>query len=157
MWKRTLKGLYDTLEVSCDILVTGSARLNVYRKGSDSLLGRYYHFRLHPFSLSEMSRHQHETPAEELLTVVLARAKPATPQSREHLQQLYEFGPFPEPLFTGSKRILSLWQKNRVEKIIREDLRDLSRLPELSQIEMLAALLPDERRNHSVFAPSVRI
>lgn len=143
MWKRSLKGLYDTLETPCDILVTGSARLNVYRKGSDSLMGRYYHFRLHPFSLGEMFQNQKWTSAEELLTAISTRSKPATSQSREYLQQLYEFGPFPEPLFAGSKRILSLWQKNRVEKIIREDLRDLSRLPELSQIEMLAALLPE--------------
>lgn len=46
-WKRNLKGIYDTLEAPCDFLVTGSARLNVYRKGSDSLLGRHYAFRLH--------------------------------------------------------------------------------------------------------------
>src|SRR5690348_7350392 len=48
LWKRNLKGVYDTQEKTNDILVTGSARLNVYRKGSDSLMGRYYHFRLHP-------------------------------------------------------------------------------------------------------------
>ena len=54
LWKRNLKGLYDTVEDAYDILVTGSARLNVYRKGSDSLMGRYYHFRLHPFSISEL-------------------------------------------------------------------------------------------------------
>src|ERR1051325_7456097 len=53
-WKRNLKGLYDTLEYPCDFLVTGSARLNFYRPGSDSLLGRFFHFRLHPFSLREM-------------------------------------------------------------------------------------------------------
>ena len=56
-WKRNLKGVYDTLAEPCDILVTGSARLNVYKKGSDSLLGRYFHFRLHPFSLRELSNH----------------------------------------------------------------------------------------------------
>ncbi len=54
-WKRNLKGVYDTLGFPCDILVIGSARLNVYKKGTDSLLGRYFHFRLHPFSLRELS------------------------------------------------------------------------------------------------------
>ena len=29
LWKRNLKGLFDTLESPLDILVTGSARLNV--------------------------------------------------------------------------------------------------------------------------------
>jgi len=142
-WKRSLKGLYDTLEIPCDILVTGSARLNVYRKGSDSLMGRYYHFRFHPFSLAEMLPSHELIPSENLLTALLARCKKADSQTREYFNQLYEFGSFPEPLFSGSKRILRLWQKNRVEKIVREDLRDLSRLPELSQIEMLTTLLPD--------------
>ena len=56
-WKRTIRGIYDTLKFekkACDLFVTGSARLNVYRRGSDSLLGRYYHFRLAPFSLREI-------------------------------------------------------------------------------------------------------
>ena len=56
-WKRTLKGVYDTLREPADLMVTGSARLSVYKKGSDSLTGRYFHFRLHPFTLGEM-----ETP-----------------------------------------------------------------------------------------------
>ncbi len=47
-WKGHLKGLYDQFIEVCDILVTGSALINVYKKGGDSLLGRYYHFRLHP-------------------------------------------------------------------------------------------------------------
>ena len=62
LWKRSLKGVYDTLEVPCDILVTGSARLDVYKKGSDSLLQRHLSFRLHPFSLREMQRPYVPTP-----------------------------------------------------------------------------------------------
>jgi hypothetical protein len=42
---------------------------------------------------------------------------------------------------------LNLWRKGRTEKIVREDLRDLSHLPELSQIEMLTTLLPDRTAN----------
>lgn len=38
-WKTRLKGLYDLRKDYADILVTGSARLNVFRKGGDSLLG----------------------------------------------------------------------------------------------------------------------
>jgi predicted AAA+ superfamily ATPase len=53
-WKQALKGVYDTMDQPSDILVTGSARLSIYRKGSDSLMGRYYHFRLHPFTLAEI-------------------------------------------------------------------------------------------------------
>ena len=55
-WKRTLKGLFDTLVTPCDILVTGSARLDIYKRGGESLLGRQIAFRLHPFSLGELER-----------------------------------------------------------------------------------------------------
>ncbi len=48
-----LKGEYDKYKKEFDILVTGSTRLDIYRKGGDSLLGRYRYYRLHPFSLSE--------------------------------------------------------------------------------------------------------
>jgi hypothetical protein len=50
-----LKGIYDTEKSRRRILVTGSARLDHYRKGGDSLVGRYRYFRLHPFSLRELA------------------------------------------------------------------------------------------------------
>ena len=64
-------------------------------------------------------------------------------RAKDYLPLLLRFGPFPEPLLAGTDRTLNLWRRNRVERIIREDLRDLSRLPELSQVEMLATLLPE--------------
>ncbi|EKD72474.1 MAG: hypothetical protein ACD_45C00666G0002 [uncultured bacterium] len=141
-WKRSLKGLYDTEDSRYDILVTGSARLNIYRKGSDSLMGRYYHFRLHPFSVAELLKGNNFVAPDNLISILFS-----TQQSSRHaehaLEKLYQFGPFPEPLFTATARSLHLWQRNRIEKIIREDLRDLSRLPELSQVEMLVSLLPE--------------
>jgi predicted AAA+ superfamily ATPase len=141
LWKRTLKGLYDTQDSQCDIIVTGSARLNVYRKSSDSLLGRYYHFRLHPFSVAELLKHNPSMP-EDLIAAL--KSKPKLSTKAEHaLQRLYHYGPFPEPLFAENPKTLNLWRRNRIEKIIREDLRDLSRLPELSQVEMLTSLLPE--------------
>ena len=147
LWKRQLKGLYDTLAYPCDILVTGSARLNVYRKGSDSLLGRYYHFRLHPFSLAEMLGNRKKTLPDELIPLLLNHQPRQNKSASEALNQLFEFGPFPEPLFAASKRNLNLWRRGRVEKIVREDLRDISRLPELSQVEMLVSLLPERVAN----------
>lgn len=141
-WKRTLKGIYDTLEHPADILVTGSARLNVYKKGGDSLLGRYFHFRLHPFSLGEIKQHQPQS-LDSFLRALGDSVSPA--QSQKHadaLQQLLVFGGFPDPFLKQSERFARLWRRGRVEKLIREDLRDLSRLPELSRIEMLVSLLP---------------
>ena len=142
LWKRNLKGLYDEQNGDYDILVTGSARLNIYRKGSDSLLGRYYHFRLHPFSIAELLKNRYTTKPDDLINIALSKSTHSI-QAKKWLDALYQFGPFPEPLFATNVKILNLWRRNRVERIIREDLRDLSRLPELSQVEMLAALLPE--------------
>ncbi len=141
-WKRALKGLYDTLETPCDILVTGSARLDVYRRGGESLLGRYLRFRLHPLSLGELEAKRPASPDEfaELVGGALPQSAPA---ARKTLELLFQYGGFPEPFLRQSERFARLWRRGRAEKIVREDLRDLSRIPELSQVEMLMALLPE--------------
>jgi predicted AAA+ superfamily ATPase len=142
-WKRTLKGLYDTLESPCDVLVTGSARLDVYRRGGESLLGRYLRFRLHPFSLGELETKRTASPAELAQLVGGAALPRPAPAARRTLELLLEYGGFPEPFLRQSERFGRLWRRGRAEKIVREDLRDLSRSPELSQVEMLMALLPE--------------
>ncbi len=147
LWKRTLKGVYDTLETACDLLITGSTKLNVYRKGSDSLLGRYYHFRLHPFSLAELLTHSNSTPHSKLLSSLFSNNIPYNKNAAKLLVALNRYGPFPEPFLAANKRNLNLWHRGRTEKIVREELRDLSRLPELSQVEMLIALLPERAAN----------
>jgi predicted AAA+ superfamily ATPase len=142
-WKQALKGLYDTLESPCDILVTGSARFDVYRRGGESLLGRYLRFRLHPLSLGELERKRPPAPSE-LVEAVAGDALPRPfPAARKTLDTLFEHGGFPEPFLRQSARFARLWRRGRAEKIVREDLRDLSRIPELSQVEMLMALLPE--------------
>ncbi len=52
-WRNLVKGLYDREHENLQILVTGSARLDIYRRGGDSLQGRYHHLRLYPLSLIE--------------------------------------------------------------------------------------------------------
>lgn len=141
-WKSSLKGLFDTLEHPADIIVTGSARLNVYKKGSDSLLGRYYHFRLHPFTLAELLHKQCLSP-DNLLQSIFAGHQQSSKHAQETLVQLLQYGGFPEPFLAQNAKQARLWRQGRVERVIREDLRDLSRIPELSQIEMLASLLPE--------------
>jgi predicted AAA+ superfamily ATPase len=142
LWKRSLKGVYDTLEVPCDILVTGSARLDVYKKGSDSLLGRHFGFRLHPFSLREMQRPDVPTP-DAALGLLFEGGTRSSKAAEGHLKALMAYGPFPEPLLAQDVRKARLWRRNHERLVVREDLRDLSRLPELDRIEMLNALLPD--------------
>lgn len=138
-WKRQLKGLFDEWNKDLNIIVTGSARLNVFRKGGDSLMGRYVLFRLHPLSVGELLHKKDPLSPDEWRDRVLQKNDPADP---EPLASLFKYSGFPEPYFARSDKILNIWRRGRLEKIIREDLRDLSRLPELSQVEMLASLLP---------------
>ena len=119
-WRNLLKGIYDTEKSHRRILVTGSARLDYYSKGGDSLVGRYRYFRLHPFSLREMS------------------SKPAAAD----LAALLKFGGFPEPLFGQDEAAHRIWQRDRMTRVVREDLRDLENVREISLLEHLADLLP---------------
>ena len=120
-WRNLLKGIYDTERSFRKIVVTGSARLDYYRKGGDSLAGRYRYFRLHPFSLPE-----------------LTAAGAAT-----SLDDLMEAGGFPEPLFERDEDERRIWRRDRLARVIREDLRDLERVREVSLVELLVDLLPE--------------
>lgn len=118
-WRSLLKGFYDTKKHRHQFLVTGSARLDHYRKGGDSLLGRYRYLRLHPLSLGELSEINASTT-----------------------EDLLKMGGFPEPFFTGTEKNLKLWQRERTYRIINDDIRDLERVREISSIELLADALP---------------
>ncbi len=121
-WRNLVKGIYDTEKSERKFIVTGSARLDFYRKGGDSLANRYRHFRLHPFSLREFSSHPND----------------------KDLQLLLKFSGFPEPLFEQNEDAHRIWQRDRVQRVVREDLRDLEYVREVSLIEHLVSLLPEK-------------
>ena len=119
-WRNLVKGICDTEKSRRRILVTGSARLDYYRKGGDSLANRYRYFRLHPFSLGELS---------------------ASP-TKSDVDTLLRFGGFPEPFLLQDERELRIWQRDRVSRVVRDDLRDLEHVREISLVEHLVELLP---------------
>lgn len=121
-WRELLKGLYDGHKTSYRFLVTGSARLDEYSKGGDTLQGRYFLHRLHPFSLSEISK---------------------TPTAAD-LDQLLTLGGFPEPLLRGDLRFWRRWQKERRRIIFKEEVVSLERVQELNLLELLADALPEK-------------
>jgi predicted AAA+ superfamily ATPase len=55
-WKQFLKGFFDGYGDKAKVIVTGSSRLDLYRRGGDSLMGRYFLYRMHPFSVGEIAR-----------------------------------------------------------------------------------------------------
>ncbi|MBI5491077.1 MAG: ATP-binding protein [Deltaproteobacteria bacterium] len=119
-WRNYLKGLYDgSREHGLRILVTGSARLDFYRRGGDSLQGRYFFYRLHPLSLAELGDDRRDT-----------------------LRQLLTLGGFPEPFFSQSERDARRWSLDYRTRLVREDLASLERFEDLGAIELLLLRLP---------------
>lgn len=130
-WKRTLKGLYDQVGHDVPLIVTGSARLDLYQRGGDSLLGRYLPYRLHPFTIAERTSNfpdpDHLTPQ--------PIAFPLT--------DLLQCTGFPEPLLAGSSAKAARWSRLRLERLVREDVRDFKGIRDLELMKLLIELLPD--------------
>jgi predicted AAA+ superfamily ATPase len=141
-WKQKVKGLFDEVGEDIYIVVTGSARLNAFRRGGDSLLGRYLSFRLHPFSYGELLGQGSATP-DSWLQNLFKKGEPSH-QNRQLVEDLFTYSGFPEPFLAKSRKIQRTWRRGRNEKLVREDLRDLTRLPELGQVELLTSLLPEK-------------
>jgi predicted AAA+ superfamily ATPase len=137
-WKRWIKGEFDAHRDRLSFLVTGSARLDVYRRGGDSLQGRYHHYRLHPFSAAEL-----EWPGRARAPIQpFAEIAPEAVVTPSAIDALMEFGGFPEPLLARSPRNLRRWRTERLDRFLREDVRDLEAVREISPLQTLADLLP---------------
>ena len=121
LWRSLLKGLFDKFTTEKKILVTGSARLDFYRYGGDSLQGRYYYLRLHPLSFAEIQG-----------------------ESKEDLQALFKLGGFPEPFLSGSETEARRWSREYRLRFIREDVLDLESILDLGRLEQLMLLLPEK-------------
>lgn len=122
-WKNFLKGIYDTRPSKMKILVTGSARLELFQKSGDSMFGRFRSWRLHPFCLAEDPLH----------LSLEARFK-----------RYLERGGFPFPYLTESADEAQRWRKQRWDLLLREDLRDLESVRNIQALELLAELLKDK-------------
>lgn len=121
-WKSWLKGVYDTEGIPPSILVTGSARLDIFKRGGDSLAGRHFSYRLHPFSMAELKdKFDPDLAMERLLNV----------------------GGFPEPFLNGTKEFAKRWRRSHIDKILKEDLLDLEQVRQLKSLDILVDLLSE--------------
>jgi len=120
-WRGLVKGFYDTNRSELSFIITGSARLDYYKKGGDSLQGRYHYYRLHPFSMAELN----------------------TKPTMNDFNLLFKFGGFPEPCLRGEEKFWRRWQRERLQRVIYDDIRDLENIKEISLLELLAGELPN--------------
>jgi len=119
-WRNWLKGIYDgSRDEGLRILVTGSARLDLYRFGGDSLQGRYHYLRLHPLSVAELGL-----------------------DSTVDLRGLLERSGFPEPYFSGSARDARRWSQEYRRRLIRDEVPKLETIEDLASLELLSQRLP---------------
>ncbi len=119
-WKGFMKGVVDTSPLKQSVMITGSARLDTFRQSGESLAGRYYSYRLHPLSVSELSG---TLPPDEALT------------------SLNLFGGFPEPFLSGSETEAGRWRNQYYTDLIREDILEFGRVQEIKTIRLLVEML----------------
>ena len=138
-WRNWLKGVFDEHHKNHAILVTGSARLDIYSRGGDSLQGRYLRHRLHPMTWSELTQSPIAKTPSELINQVLGGVDRPVPVDFGALLQL---GGFPEPLLKGSDRFAARWRRTYGELLVREDIRSLENVRDLDRLETLWDRLP---------------
>ena len=141
-WKTLLKGFFDTHGDRVRLLVTGSSRLDIFRRGADSLMGRYLLYRMHPWSVGECVR-----------TGLSDREiQPPGEITSADWDALWEHGGFPEPFVRRDSRFSRRWRSLRQEQLTREDLREVSHITDLGRMEVLMQLLAERSGQQLVYS-----
>ena len=136
-WKSLIKGEYDKLKDIYKFLVTGSARLDLYRRGSDSLQGRYHYYRLHPFTLAEIEGINNKVSIGKSLDI-------SRKSYQDALDALDTFGGFPEPFIKQNRRVLRRWHNEKIERMFREDILDIQAVRDIANMKLLGDILPSK-------------
>lgn len=132
-WKSFLKGFFDVYgDGKLKIASTGSARMNIYKRGGDSLMGRYFPYRIHPLSVSEVA-----SPKVDIENVF--QIPKEIPKGT--IEELLQFGGYPEPFIAKNMRFYNRWKSLRIEQLFSEDLRDFSKIQDIRGIRLLSELL----------------
>ena len=121
-WKPYLKGAYDGRTPGQAFLVTGSARLDTFRQTGESLAGRFFSLRLHPFSVREWCGETGAAPD-------------------DALDRIMERGGFPEPLIAAAPADAERWRSQYLDGLIREDILEFSRVHELRAMRTFVGML----------------
>lgn len=141
-WKNYLKGVYDQFHEHYQFLVSGSGRLNIFQKGGDSLAGRYYLFHLWPFTIAELGKGNvtFKMFQKRPLEVTMERAD----ELKEIWTHLFNLSGFPEPFLSGRATTYRRWSNAYAQQLIREDIRDLTDIKSIKEMETLYLLLPSK-------------
>lgn len=141
-WRAFLKGFYDVHADAARVVVTGSSRLDVFRRAGDSLMGRYFAYRMHPLSFGELL---HPRLPE-------APLRPPKPLPGRDFDALFEHGGFPEPFLKRDRRFSLLWRRQRRELVLRQDARDFTSIADIARLEVLGDILSERSGTQLVFS-----
>jgi len=141
-WKNYLKGVYDQFGQSYQFLVSGSGRLDIYQKGGDSLAGRYLLFHLFPFTIAELGGGR--VPMRAFLSEPLGISMERNRALREMWLRLERLSGFPEPHLAGRDTSYRRWSNTYSQQLIREDIRDMTDIRSVGDVETLYLLLPSK-------------
>jgi len=143
-WKNYLKGVYDQFGGQYHFLVCGSGRLDIYQRGGDSLAGRYLQFHLWPFTVAELGGRNRDHNLREFLE----RPLEVDMENRAALAEIWaglsSFSGFPEPFLAGRSTAYRRWSRTYSRQLVREDIRDLSGVRSVRELETLYDLLPSK-------------
>jgi len=137
-WKKLLKGYYDSPGRKENFLITGSGRFDTFRKGGDSLQGRYDLYHLLPLIFDEVRK---SSCSQASLPRDFSTWIPEI--LNEGDEDLRNFGGFPFPFLSRSMSTMRKWNDQYIERLVKEDVRDFSNVLKLDQLELLARILPD--------------
>ena len=146
-WKTLLKGFFDTYSDRVKLIVTGSSRLDLFRRSGDSLMGRYFLYHMHPWSVGECVRTS--MPSQEIQL-------PNEAQSADW-EALWEHGGFPEPFLRRDSRFTRRWRSLRQNQLTREDLRDVAQIENLGTMEILMQLLSERSGQQLVYSNMAQV
>jgi len=137
-WRNWLKGQYDQHHSKHSFLITGSAKLDAYSRGGDSLQGRYYFHRLHPLTLAEIQNRKPYLSAQKAFTI----SRSVSSADQKTLEDLLTLGGFPEPYSSQSEQEAARWRLTYSGHIIRDEIRSLEQIQDLDRIQLLFERLP---------------
>jgi predicted AAA+ superfamily ATPase len=149
-WKNIVKGLYDLHRAEAQFMITGSARLEYFRLSGDSLVGRYFSYRMLPLGVPEAAQDfRLMVNSVDILGFPGCKKtlglldKAGDEKFKKAFSRLLEYGGFPEPFIKSDRAFSVKWRNNYKSLLTREDLRDLTRIHDIKGIEQLLLLLPE--------------
>lgn len=130
-WKSLLRGYQSELTQDSRIIVTGSARMEAYKKGGESLKGISFLYHVFPVSVAEIINQ---------IPKSIGINEP-NEIDQQQWESLLRFGGFPDPYLHSSQAFYNRWAKDRDYQLFHEDLREIDKSIDVKNIKNLSELL----------------